>query len=495
MVPPIDPCSFGTPVPCGVNPSFIYTRYPCDYDDPRPGNTRGLPVIVDLRTPVIAEVVNRHRETILAIEGELGIEPSGTFTTVRDRLDAMESVLCAIWQTLAIGLSVKSNGTTVVFPVTSLNFISSGCVSVVDSGSNQADITITCGGGGGGSCGRRPIHEALTIAAPGQTVFTLTDPPDTSLLLLFIGGIKQEISDYTVVGDQLTWNGAVVLLPTDTLEVFYFIESGAWYEPIHEALPVLVPGQVLFTLSSAADDDLVLLFIGGIKQEMGDYTVAGNQLLWTGGVPLTPADVVEVLYFNITTTASGGTPVHQGRIITIDGQVLFTLTTDAFNNLLLLFIEGIKQQISDYTVVGDQLTWTGAVPLLTTDVLEVLYFGGVAGSCAGGSGVSIAEESVIVANDVSIIDFIGPLVTVTSPAPSYVMVTSASLHQEVFTATPGQLDFVVSTAPVNIQHVEMFIDGFSQTVGVDYTLLGSTVTWGGAPPLLGGETVVIKYWA
>ena len=494
MVPPIDPCDFGTPVPCGVNPAFIYTRYPCDYDDPRPGNTRGLPVIVDLRTPVIAEVVNRHRETILAIEGELGIEPSGTYTTVRDRLDAMESVLCTLWQTLAVGMTVKLNGATVVHPVTSLNFISSGCVTVVDSGANQADITITCGGGGG-TCGRKPIHEALTVAVPGQTVFTLTDPPSTSLLLLFIDGIKQEIGDYTIVGNQLTWTGAAVLAVTDIVEVFYFIESGAWYDPIHEALPVAAPGQVLFTLSSAADDDLVLLFIGGIKQEMGDYTVVGNQLLWTGGVPLLITDVVEVLYFNITLTASSGTPVHQARIITVNGQVLFTLTEDALNNLLLLFIGGLKQEIGDYTIVGDQLTWTGAVPLITTDVLEVLYFGGVASTCAGGTGVSVADESVIVETDVSIIDFVGPLVTVTNPAPNYVMVTSASLHQEVFTATPGQLAFVVSTAPVNIQHVEMFIDGFSQTVSVDYTLLGSTVTWGGVPPLLGGEVVVIKYWA
>ncbi|MCK9567830.1 DUF2089 domain-containing protein [Candidatus Pacearchaeota archaeon] len=57
-------------------------------------DTKGLPVIVDLQTSIKAEVLNRHRESILAIEGELGIKPSGTYTTVRARLDEMEYRLC-----------------------------------------------------------------------------------------------------------------------------------------------------------------------------------------------------------------------------------------------------------------------------------------------------------------------------------------------------------------------------------------------------------------
>src|SRR5271157_3301101 len=105
MVNPINPCEIGIIAPCGVNPSFTYTRFPCDFDDPRPTDTRGLPVIVDLQTPVKAEVVNRHRESILAIENELGIQPSGVYTTVRDRLDSLESYLCGLW----VALSEKSS--------------------------------------------------------------------------------------------------------------------------------------------------------------------------------------------------------------------------------------------------------------------------------------------------------------------------------------------------------------------------------------------------
>jgi hypothetical protein len=106
----INPCDFSTPVPCAVQNGFIYTRYPCDLDnDINPLDTKGLPKAIDNSTPVKAEIVNRQREAILAIEGELGINPSGTSGTVKDRLDEMQTVLCALWEIdgyiSAIGLS------------------------------------------------------------------------------------------------------------------------------------------------------------------------------------------------------------------------------------------------------------------------------------------------------------------------------------------------------------------------------------------------------
>lgn len=67
-----------------------------------------LPVAVDNLTPVKAEVVNRHRDAILAIESELGIDPSGTYTTVRARLDALDGLLHGI----TIGSGSTGSGTS-----------------------------------------------------------------------------------------------------------------------------------------------------------------------------------------------------------------------------------------------------------------------------------------------------------------------------------------------------------------------------------------------
>lgn len=65
---------------------MAYTKYPNKID-----TNIELPIIVDLRTPVVASVINRHRDAILAIESELGISPSREYGTVRDRLDAIEA--------------------------------------------------------------------------------------------------------------------------------------------------------------------------------------------------------------------------------------------------------------------------------------------------------------------------------------------------------------------------------------------------------------------
>jgi hypothetical protein len=64
-----------------------YSVYPDQID-----STDQLPIAVDNVTPVKAEVVNRLRSAVLAIEAELGLQPSGIYGTVRARLDALENL-------------------------------------------------------------------------------------------------------------------------------------------------------------------------------------------------------------------------------------------------------------------------------------------------------------------------------------------------------------------------------------------------------------------
>ncbi|NDB87013.1 MAG: collagen-like protein, partial [Alphaproteobacteria bacterium] len=48
-----------------------------------------LPLVVDKLTKIDAVTVNRLRSAILNIEKELGIKPSGSFSSVRERLDSL----------------------------------------------------------------------------------------------------------------------------------------------------------------------------------------------------------------------------------------------------------------------------------------------------------------------------------------------------------------------------------------------------------------------
>ncbi len=163
----IDPCNLGPALPSGVNPAFIYTRYPEDIDDPRPFDADGLPIVVDLQTPVKAESLNRHRESILAIEGELGIQPSGTFNTVRDRLDAIEEALCTIWNNVRIYVFQNSLSLTGDLPIRELNFTGTGVtvsqdVDFADNGRVNIDVT-----GGSGSQGPQGNQGAQGVVGAG----------------------------------------------------------------------------------------------------------------------------------------------------------------------------------------------------------------------------------------------------------------------------------------------------------------------------------------
>lgn len=52
-----------------------------------------LPLVADLTSPVLADDINRIRDAVVAVETELGINPSGTFGTVRSRIDGLESLV------------------------------------------------------------------------------------------------------------------------------------------------------------------------------------------------------------------------------------------------------------------------------------------------------------------------------------------------------------------------------------------------------------------
>jgi len=252
----INPCDFSNPVPCGVNPSFTYTRYPCDQDDPRPNDTRGLPVIVNLQTPVKAEVVNRYRESILAIEGELGIQPSGTYGTVRDRLDAIENLLCLIF----------------------VNGI-----------------------GGSSGDGYQPIQERLSVS-DNQTLFTLSFTPYKNLVLLFIDGIKQEIGNYIVNATQLTWIGPVSLISSDVVEVFYFnaLSGGGkgHVSTMQQDVFTATSGQTIFPLSKTPiNEESLEFFVNGVSQTiLIDYILSGGSVIYSNTPPLLNGDVVVAKY-------------------------------------------------------------------------------------------------------------------------------------------------------------------------------------------------------
>jgi hypothetical protein len=63
-------------------------NYPAQID-----TSLSLPQAVDTVTPVQSSVFNSLRSAVIAIENELGVKPSGLYSTVRSRLDTIETTV------------------------------------------------------------------------------------------------------------------------------------------------------------------------------------------------------------------------------------------------------------------------------------------------------------------------------------------------------------------------------------------------------------------
>lgn len=191
-----------------------YTRYPDQVD-----TSTELPKATDLVTPVNGEAVNRLREAILAVENELGAQPSGTFSTVRARLDAMDTALSSLGadvgsidptiEILHDDVSINANANAVNF---------SGNVDVTANGEG-VNVEII-----GGQATQ--IHESLN-PTNGQTSFTLSNEPfQINGVHMFVNGLKMRYGfDYTVSGNTVTYSDDISLVSTDEVEFWYLVDS------------------------------------------------------------------------------------------------------------------------------------------------------------------------------------------------------------------------------------------------------------------------------
>jgi hypothetical protein len=81
------------------------------YPDAIDGSAQ-LPVVIDKITSINADLINKIREAIINIEVELGIEPSGEFETVSDRLNTLApSNLESILEDIELRISVLEQET------------------------------------------------------------------------------------------------------------------------------------------------------------------------------------------------------------------------------------------------------------------------------------------------------------------------------------------------------------------------------------------------
>lgn len=423
------------------------TQYPEGID-----NATTLPKIIDLVTPVDAVSVNLLRDAIVAIETELGIEPSIGYATVRDRLDALTLLVEASGAGVQ---SIKQDGVSIVAPATSINF--TGAVSVTDAGDCEATVEILTSGG--------TITGASNIGS-GADIFSA----DVANVLQFRGLSGIEDISTIVNGDNVEISGAA-LLPLDGDRAM----TGDLDLGSNNITNVDLINSVDITDHHVRHENggVDEISVEGLSGELTDPQkvsvridsgpVVGSRkrlnFIPSSDISISATDdgsEIDISFDLETSTVS--TLMYQEIFSALSGQTDFVLTqTPVGQQYVEMFINGVSQTVGssyDYVLIGKTVVYIGSVVLEGGEEVVIKYF-------------RKADVDGIVATQ---------------------------MYQESFVATSGQTDFVVSHLPISQEYVEMFIDGLSKTEAVDYTADGYVITYSNLPPLSGGEIIDIKYF-
>ena len=125
-----------------------------------------------------------------------------------------------------------------------------------------------------------------------------------------------------------------------------------------------------FTLTvTPADEDSLTVFIDGAYQEKGDYSLSGNTLT----LDTAPLSGEKISVHAITGTIHDGTAALNQQFTGDGSTAAFTLNASpGSENNTQVFINGVYQQKTDYTVSGTTLTFDTAPT--NGDIIEVNSF-------------------------------------------------------------------------------------------------------------------------
>lgn len=420
------------------------TKYPNGIDD-----NISIPQAIDLITPVKAEVVNNLRGSIIAVQSELGIDPSREYGTVRARLDAITSLIGSGGGGGSV--AVLDEGIILVNPATRINFIGPN-VTVTDTGTCQADVEI--------SCNIEVIQETILVTNGNVNNFTLSRiPSNADAVQMYINGQKLQYgTTYVVSGNVATYIGTDFIIQlTDDVEFYYIVTGGLGYQ---ESVDVESIGETNFSLSrTPMNGSVVQMFINGQKQQYGvDYTVISSLVTYSGSLILGPSDDVEFWYISSATVCGGG---------------------GGAENLLFVNVGGGSEVFRDR--LADTVSYRTLVGLNDIDVDEngnIIEINGYAllpldGGRAMTGNLDMGGNDIINAGNISINDI------------SY-------FHCEKFTPNPEQISFELEHEPINNCSVLMFVNKLKVELTTDYTISGNTVTYVG--DLILNETDTIEFY-
>jgi hypothetical protein len=289
---------------------------------------------------------------------------------------------------------------------------------------------------GGGSGNELSIQRNIFTATANQTEFIISSAiTSSSNTQVYIDGVYQAKDNYTTSGSTITFSTGVPA--GSVVEVVHFISV------LSRVYTDTFTGNGTTVDFTASDDvtneNVTQVYIDGVYQSKDNYTTSGTTITFSTAPP--SGSAIEVVHFKPAVFSS----LNSNQFTGTGSQTDFTLTqTDVDIDRSFVFVQGVYQEKSVYSIDGTTLTFTAApsngytIEVVTVGVLSVL---------------------------------------------------PDTLYLDNFTGNASTVDYTLSTSPASENAIDVYINGLYQQKDT-FSLSGSTLTFSTAPP--NGSTIEVK---
>lgn len=293
-----------------------------------------------------------------------------------------------------------------------------------DAATDTLTIASTGGSGGGTVTIQRNNYtgDGSTVAyGVSSTVVSENN------IQIYLDGVYQDKDTFTATGVTVTFGTAP---PTGTeIEIMHYVAV----DGVIEVDEFVGDGTTtnFSTSLSIINEDATTVFVSGVYQSKLTYQTTGNVVSFTTA----PPNGANIEIVHVKALALSG--FNKNNFVGTGSQTAFTLnTTVNEENMTFVFLEGIYQDKSTYSISGSTLTFTTA-PQSGYNI-EVMVLGAISAS-------------------------------------------TNALYTDTFTSDGSTTAYALGITPVDLNAIEVYLNGLYQNVST-LTLSANTVTFATAPP-------------
>jgi len=412
---------------------------------------------------------NSQEVTIAASGGGITVQEEGSsLSTAATTLNFTGSAVTAsgtgATKTINVtggAITVQDEGSALSTAASTLNFTGSGVTASGNGAVKTINVT-----GGGSSGGTVTIEKNVYTGDGSDVTFdTTTAIANENNVQVYLDGVYQSKDNYTTSGSTVTMSTAPA--------------NGTSVELIHMVSTSGVIARDSFTgngsttayvLSmSILNENATQVYLDGVYQSKDNYSTSGSTLTFSTAPPNGTA--IEVVHIKAVSASS----LNQNNFTGDGSTTAFTLSQSIDDEAkTFVFIQGVYQEKSTYSISGTTLTFSTAPQNGYT--VEVMAFSSITIS----NPLTVADGAITtakLADDAVTNAKVGTEFTTASALTAGATIAVDYTSAQIFTLTPGQNTTLNITNPVIGVSKAFIITGTGSSYTITFNVGGSAGTF------------------